>query len=450
MGEAAPVFWGEGMFLRPHHLQAAERFREESLRREILRVQPFGWGIVRLEVAAAPLENFGFELRAAEVRLKDGTALSLGSTLNVAPRPFKDELERARGRLAVHLGIPVYRAAGPNVLVGDVPGGRERRYLADSVDMLDENTGGNPQPVTVRRLNGRLFFGDESREGFECLEIAHLERSGRGANAPVLAADFIPPLLEVGASPVLQDIGEGILHRLEAKRRLLLTELAEGRLTTEAAGATAWKPILKLQILGSSTFLLEQLVRLPRLHPFTLYAELCRLAGELSIFHDGSAFRLPVYDHDQLGACFRRVADVLIMLLDRAVDSPFVRLEFAREQELLVAALRAEWIAGGEMYVALETELDEARLATRLAVVKASAPGDAPVLRQRRLHGLGLTRLKRVPPGLPVREDTHYFALRREEPYWSALAREQRLALSEADDPDLRFCLYALGPGAKP
>jgi type VI secretion system protein ImpJ len=449
MAQTAPVYWGEGMFLRPHHLQAAERFREESLRQEILRVQPFGWGLVRLQVAAAPLENFGFELQEAELRLKDGTALSLGATLKVQPRTFKEELERAGGRLAVHLGVPRYRPSGANVLVGDAPGGRERRYVAESVDVLDENIGGNPQPVTVRRFNGRLFFGEENREGFECLEIARIERSGRGRNAPVLAAGFIPAAVEIGASPVLQDLCDGILHRLEAKRQLLLTELAEGRLTTEAAGATAWRPILKLQILGSFTFLLEQLTRLPRLHPFTLYAELCRLAGELSIFHDGSPFRLPVYDHDDLGTCFRRAADILVTLLDRAVDSPFVRVEFEPDGDLLAAALRAEWLAGGEMYLALETELDEAPLAARLAVVKASAPGDAPLLRQRRLHGLGLTRLKRVPPGLPVREDTHYFALGHEEPYWSHLAAEGRLALSEAQDPGLRFVLYALGSGAR-
>ena len=100
------------MFLRPHHLQAAERYREEALRDEVRRLQPFFWGVTRMDIAADQLENHVFELRDVEVKLKDGTVLSLGSNLRIFPRTFKTELDQAGGRMEVFLGVPVLREDG--------------------------------------------------------------------------------------------------------------------------------------------------------------------------------------------------------------------------------------------------------------------------------------------------------------------------------------------------
>ena len=58
---------------------------------------------------------------------------------------------------------------------------------------------GNRQPLETRLANGRFFFGNESREGYECVPIALVERSGQGKNTPVLSTEFIPPVTEIGA-----------------------------------------------------------------------------------------------------------------------------------------------------------------------------------------------------------------------------------------------------------
>ncbi|MRR12507.1 type VI secretion system baseplate subunit TssK, partial [bacterium] len=79
MKKTPQVLWAEGMFLRPHHLQTAERYREEALQREIQRLQPFFYGLQSLDVAPDQLENFVFEIRDVSLKLKDGTALSSDS-----------------------------------------------------------------------------------------------------------------------------------------------------------------------------------------------------------------------------------------------------------------------------------------------------------------------------------------------------------------------------------
>ncbi len=448
MKKTPQVLWAEGMFLRPHHLQTAERYREEALQREIQRLQPFFYGLQSLDVAPDQLENFVFEIRDVSLKLKDGTALSSDSTLRLSPRSFKNELDKASGRMRVFVGVPVMRETAPNTFApGEGPAGVDRRYIAENAEVLDENSGGNPQPVGVRRCNGRLFFGAESQEGYECLEVAVVERSGSGRNFPVLSREFIPSLTELGGSRTIQALCDGVTNRIEAKHRLLLlTDVSQGRLTIQSEGTSGWQTIIKLQILGSFLFLFQQLTRIPRIHPFAVYTEFARLAGELSIFDDGKIpVRIPVYDHEKLGPCFHETCRVIEALLEKIVASRFVKVDFVLREDLLVADLLEEWLASQtEVVLAIEAEMEEKDLRGRIVTMKLGTVRDIPVLRQRRLFGLDLELLKRTPAGLPQREDYFYFKIEKEGPYWANVVRDRNVALSDALDPKLKFSLYII------
>ena len=447
MKKTPQVLWAEGMFLRPHHLQTAERYREEALQREIQRIQPFFYGLQSLDVAPDQLENFVFEIRDVSLKLKDGTALSSDSTLKISPRSFKNELDKAGGRMRVFLGVPVMRETAPNTFSpGEGPAGVDRRYVAENTEALDENTGTNPQPVGVRRCSGKLFFGAESQEGYECLELAVVERSGSGRNFPVLSREFIPSLTELGGSKTIQTLCDGVTNRIEAKHRLLLTDVSQGRLTISSEGTSGWQAIIKLQILGSFLFLFQQLTRIPRIHPFHVYTEFARLAGELSIFDDGKIpVKIPVYDHEKLGPCFHETCRVIEALLEKIVASRFVKVDFVLRDDLLVADLLEEWLAAQtEVFLAIEAEMEEKDLRGRIVTMKLGTVRDIPVLRQRRLFGLDLELLKRTPAGLPQREDYFYFKVEKEGPYWTNVVRDRNVALSDALDPKLKFSLYII------
>ena len=445
MAKTPEVHWAEGMFLRPHHLQLAERHREELLRQEVRRLQPFFWGLLKVDIAVDQLENFTFEVRDCEVKLKDGTSLSLSSNLKLPARTFRVELDQAGGRMEVWLGIPSWRELDANAFQpGELAGGQDRRWSVEALEVLDENTGANAQVIESRRANGRFFFGKESREGYESIPIALVERAGQGKNTPVLSSEFIPPVTELGAWPSLENLCQSVTNRLEAKHRFLVSEVLEGKLTTDAEGTTGWQPVLKLQILGSFLFLFQQLTRIPRIHPFTVYVEFCRLAGELSIFDDQSSpLRIPLYDHDDLGRCFFEITHVLERLSERIVASRYIRVEFMTREDLLVATLSPEWLAAGtEIYLLIESPLNEGEIKGRIEVMKIGTPADIPLLKQRRLFGLDLEMLKRVPAGLPAREDYFYFSIEKDGPYWSNLLRDRVIAIAGGIDPKLRFALF--------
>lgn len=451
MARTPEIHWGEGMFLRPHHLQAAFRQREEELRQEVRRLQPFFWGILKVDIALDQLENFTFEVRDLEVKLKDGTALSLGSNLNLPPRSFRTELDQASGRMDVWLGVPAWKELEANVFApGEKIGGQDRRYSVEIAQILDENTGSNAQPIETRRANGRFFFGNESREGYECVQIALIERSGQGKNTPSLSAEYIPAVTEIGAWAVLENLCQSVTNRLEAKHRFLVSEVSEGKLTVDSEGTTGWQPILKLQILGSFLYLFQQVTRIPRVHPFLVYTEFCRLVGELSMFGDpGQLPRVPLYDHDRLGACFFEITHILEVLAEKIVASRYIRVDFMLRDELLVANLSPEWLAPQtEVYLHIESSLEEAEIKSKIEVMKFGAIADIPLLKQRRLFGLDVEMLKRVPSGLPAREDYFYFSIEKDGPYWANVVRDRVVAIAGGQDPKLKFALFIiLKPG---
>ena len=59
-----PVHWYEGLFLQPHHFQAADRYLTEVMQSSLEFDHPYYYGIRSLEYGAEALANHQFEVRA--------------------------------------------------------------------------------------------------------------------------------------------------------------------------------------------------------------------------------------------------------------------------------------------------------------------------------------------------------------------------------------------------
>ena len=72
-----PVHWHEGMFLRPHHFQAADRFAARVLAQNVGLVRSHGWGLGRCVIDPEALGGFRLVVRELDARFRDGTTISL-------------------------------------------------------------------------------------------------------------------------------------------------------------------------------------------------------------------------------------------------------------------------------------------------------------------------------------------------------------------------------------
>jgi type VI secretion system protein ImpJ len=436
------------MFLRPQHLQVAARNLSGMVEEAVRNVLPFSWGFVDVDIDEDQLGAFCFALRRCEAIFKDGVRASIPASLTVDRREFKEQLDRSDGNLPVYLGVAALKPGDRNTQPqGERDSGGEFRYTVEVIECADENAGGPTQQIEIRKLKGRLFFGNENREGYDCLPLALIRRAGHGSNAPEIAGEFIPPVVVVSAWPSLMKLCEKILHGVEARHQSLRAEVSSGRINLGVENAQGWQPILKLQIIGAFVHLLRQLVIARGIHPFHLYIEMARLAGELSIFEEtgADAVNIPPYDHDNLGECFYKTVYSIERLLEKILSGSFIKVQFEIERDILVAKLEEHWlVSGSELYLCIESDLDDKTISSRIERVKVGAPEDLPILRQRRLFGLDITPLNRIPGGLPAREAFHYFAINKQGSYWENVVQSVEMAISGGIDKQLSFSLYII------
>ena len=102
------VFWSEGLFLRPHHLQQNDRYVERLVESRVRRVTPYPWGFSHLEIDQDLAQQSKFSLRRAAGIMPDGTPFDIPAD---SPIPESiDVPDTASGQVA-WLSIPV---AAPN------------------------------------------------------------------------------------------------------------------------------------------------------------------------------------------------------------------------------------------------------------------------------------------------------------------------------------------------
>src|SRR5206468_11947359 len=104
--------------------------------------------------------------------LHDGTLVRVPEDGALAPLDLRGPLER-HSPVEVCLAVPSLQLGRANV--GN-PGDEGVRYIADTPadGAFDENTGQNPRPVQLRRLNFRLVADASGQTGYDILPIARV------------------------------------------------------------------------------------------------------------------------------------------------------------------------------------------------------------------------------------------------------------------------------------
>ena len=420
------IHWSEGMFLRPHHLQAAQRWMETVLDAGLDAIRPFAWGFVKLEVATEPLENSTLRLDSCSVRLRDGTWVQIPENTQVGPLNFQKTLEAQGGCVNVYFGVPEMQEVRANSVSLEHPDGGDGtpRYEPQAIMRRDENTGENPQKMYVRRMRGRLFAEGEDMTGYETVRVGTVRRTDRPGAVPELDSLRVGPLLAIQADAGLSGMATSLADQVEAKVEVLAREAREHHMVFTDGVATNMEHLLKLHALNEGRAELAALLQCPLLHPYDVFVVFSRMIGKLSVFHDDLVpGPIPTYDHDHPGEGLEAVRNRLVVLLEavrphRYVARPFARKKDRANREGLEVELDRAWIDENlEMYVALQSEEMDINELERYIYsklnLKLASPTRAPRIADIAVGGLRL-QIKSVPAGtLPRRPGLHYFRVQK-------------------------------------
>jgi len=444
--EHREIMWSEGMFLLPHHLQFNSRNMDTKLRLATEHVMPFNWGFRHLELDTASLKNYLFNVRSCQVVMESGTLLSMPGNLDLDSRSFKESMVGSAEFLDIFIGIPIWRADSPNTVgEGDNGGMLERRYRVDETEIVDENFGENPRPIQIKRFRGRIFWGTEDTTGYEKIQMARIKMLPSG-EMTVLDPNHIPPVLDIRAWPPLLAICEDISNGLTMANHALVRDFADREITELLGMPRGLEAAVKMMATNSYAATLGQMCKTLNLHPYIIYLELIRLAATLSMFRGKrSSSACPDYAHDDLGKCFLGVKEVIDGLLDRIGTSTFFQRSFQNRNDRLEVDLEEAWVSGTRLlYLGVSGEEDISRLEQSISRIKICSPRDFAAVTQRRLEGVRVRRLRRVPATLPERTGTYYFQINMEGNFWKGIEQDKTIAIVGAGDLDYAFTLYVV------
>src|SRR5262249_32676783 len=132
----------------------------------------------------------------------------------VDPVELKGALANASGA-TLYLAVPTFQMGRANV--EEIPTANGPRYWVDELEIGDENTGSEDQPILVRRLRCRLLLSNQDHTGSEVIPTARVERSAQLEAPPQLDTEYVPPLLSLDGWPPLWQLVQSLYHQIGAK-----------------------------------------------------------------------------------------------------------------------------------------------------------------------------------------------------------------------------------------
>jgi type VI secretion system protein ImpJ len=451
MRQLQKVLWTKGVLLSPQHLQVQDRFLEDVLAFKLSALSLFPWGFSRLEVDRQALTGGLVALSTAAGLMPDGLAFDLPDADQApAPRPIEGEWIGDRTELTVYLAVPELRPGGRNI--STTGSDRATRYIAEVLMRRDENSGLTEKPIQVARKMFRLLTDSDALEGHTMMPVAQIVRGPTGEFQ--LKPNFIPPLLDVAASPHLQGIVRRQVEILSARSTTLSGARRQRSKGLADFGVADIANFWLLYTVNTHLPTFRHILETGHGHPANLYGSLAALAGALTTFSTTVHPRmLPEYDHANPSDCFARLDAMVMDLLDTVVPANHVSLPLRLTESSIYATAidQDRYLASPQMYLAVAADLKPEEVVRRVPqLLKISSANQIDRLIRRALPGVAVTHSPNPPSALPMRLDYQYFELSLKGDDWEAIKTARNLAAYVPSDlPNPRLELIVLLPPAR-
>lgn len=345
---------------------------------------------------------------------------------------INEAFENSGSGLTVYLALPRQFTDRANVMQTNDD---RRRYRAVDVDWRDENTGDNPQKVTVRRFVPRLILDGESRADLEAIPILRVARgTGASLGKPIADPSFVPPTLLLSGSPALRSIVERIANDCEASRSRLSLDLFRAGFASDMVQGSQITQLLKLQVLARYSARLGALVKLPSARPVDGYIELRALATELiSLNPSEDALAMPEYDHDEPMVSYSQLDGRIRPLLEGSVELAWREEKLLPDTAGLVGRLQdGETLDPHDFYLAVDSSW-AAKDVVQLVQDRVQFKFMSPKRSMQAVPGIKLSE-ERAAMGLPTAKTRTFFVLELNadefsKKMWESIVAEKSVAV---------------------
>jgi type VI secretion system protein ImpJ len=450
------IHWQEGLFLQPHHLQRMQKSMEDDLASERRLTWPYPYGVIDARLSRDELENKRIRFDKLRAIMPSGLEVNYPLSAELPSLDIAQAFSKGAGSFTISLGVPLWQNSRANTvpITQDSDTRVKLLYRVSEVECHDENTGENPKPVQVRKINSRLIFEQDDVSDMEVLPLLRIVRAtGEDVGLPKEDPEYVPPCLLLSGSPVLRELVRDLVSQVEASRKELVVQVTRGGFSIDTMRGVQFEQLMRLRTLNRYSARLPSLIQAPVAAPFDLYVQLRELLAELAALHpERDEFECSPYQHDNQFLCFRELANKIRSFLRGAVAPSFLKLAFKDVGGVLTANFSPEHFSQPNAYfLGLRTKLDPTALARYVE------DGDKfklmpQSLATRAIRGIELKEERHAPLELPAAADLHYFRLERANTarMWQQIQTEKAAAIrwtgSELDWSDTSFTLYMTVP----
>ena len=456
-----PLYWNQGLLLQPHHFQQQDMYFQSLLDPYQRFVQPYLWGVGRLEIQESALGNRVFLLTGGEFLLPDRTHIILPGNALVEARSFDEDWIEGEKPLTVFLGLRKHNEIGGNVsVVPDLDNLAEitTRFVttAGSEEIPDLHHDGPTAQIRRMHYLLKIFWDSEIDQlgDYLLVPLAQLTRSGEDI---IVGDQFIPPSLNLSASGRLMKVVQEIRDQIAARGTQLEAYKRERGIHTAEFGARDMVYLLALRSLNRYIPALHHMTDRGDIHPWWVYGVVRQMIGELSSFSEGVSVmggtenetgQIPKYDHRNLWRCFHKAQVLVTRLLDEITAGPEYMIQLLSDGTYYTTEMTPQMFEGrNRFYVVFETEENPQTVLTAMeTIAKLSSRETLPILIARALPGIRLQHLQLPPQELPRRANAIYFQIDHHGDQWANIPKGNNLALYWDTAPeDLKVELMIVG-----
>jgi type VI secretion system protein ImpJ len=413
--------WSEGIYVTPQHFQALDEYLERDAARRSDMLHRNAFGVAELEIDESRLPNGVFTIQRLRAIMPDGLPIEIGpgGTMQEATVSLASSAFAGGSRVAeVYLCVPNDEGRGQEnyAATPESPGARwvrESRSLADAFGKADNSA------VDLLRPNAKLMVGSADRTNHFELKLAEVERAEDGV--PVIRERYLPAMLRITASRMLNGRVERLVAKLHAKRDALASRLPPAASGVSAFNSLELVSFWYIQTLNRALAQLTHLVRV-QAHPERLYLSLAELVYSLATLDESRRPReIRQYDHLAL-------TDTLLPLFEYAETLLATTMTSAAKPIALKPRRQGLY----------ETDIIDGGLlnhADLYLVVTQATPGGAPTAQLptyfrvtsrpniEQIQTLGTTALplrvlQAPPPGLSIPHGKTCLILEKTGPHW--------------------------------
>lgn len=425
------VVWSEGMHLAQHHFQAQSSYLESVAGFAVSHLAFRPYGVAGLELDAEALLNGLVTVAHARGLMPDGLPFQFPEDPTPDALDIRERFSPTQDSHVVVLTIPAERPGRAN-LAQDQNGGRDSmRFSAVERPLPDDLTGQDEKSVLLARKNFRLFLDHEVPDGVEALPLARIRRDGSGRF--VYDGRFIPPSLQIGASPRLMELLRRLADILDARAGAIQSERREGSIGLAEFASKEIASFWLAHAIHSASAPLHHHLQARSAHPERLYLELARLAGALCTFSIGAEARdVPLYDHDDLERTFETLDRQVRERLELVIPTRALRIPIAvADQFLYTAAVTDRRCLGrSRWFLGVRSSATAGDIISRVPkLVKVCSAKHIVRLVREAFPGLTLEHVVSPPAELSPKVGAQYFTVQAAGPCWNSIVETSQVGI---------------------